>query len=243
MTNLAIDIGNTRLKWGVFKDQNLISKEDQSVTEGISVLKKVVNDQSFQQILVAATGNSQNVVTLLQENGLSFKILDHTTGIPFKNRYKTPHTLGVDRIALVAAAVKNYPGQHALVIDAGTCVTFDFKNQQEEYMGGSISPGLSMRFKALHHFTEKLPLLTAEEVPDYIGKNTAEAIQSGVIQGISHEIKGVIEWYTDNYPGLKVILTGGDALFLSKTLKNGIFAHQNFLLEGLDHIMVFNTTQ
>ncbi|MGB3776659.1 MAG: type III pantothenate kinase, partial [Leeuwenhoekiella sp.] len=169
--------------------------------------------------------------------------LDHRVKVPFKNLYETPTTLGVDRVALMAAAVKNHPGQNVLVIDTGTCVTYDFKNKKEEYLGGSISPGLSMRFKALHQFTANLPLLTSQKSVKTIGKNTSEAIQSGVIYGISHEINGVINSYIEDYPDIEVILTGGDALFLSKTLKNGIFAHQNFLLEGLDYIMVFNTTQ
>lgn len=243
MTNLAIDIGNTQLKIGVFQEEKLIFKKDQEISSSLSVLKEVLSAYTFQNILVAATGNSEKVVTLLHNKGLSFKILDHSTGIPFKNGYETPKTLGVDRVALVVAAVKQYPGSNALIIDAGTCVTYDFKNNEEEYLGGSISPGLALRFKALYHFTAKLPLLEANSIPDFIGKNTDEAIKSGVIHGISTEINGVIDWYIESYPNLTVILTGGDAHFLSKTLKNGIFAHSNFLLEGLDYIMVFNTTQ
>lgn len=243
MTNLAIDIGNTRIKIGVFQDQKLIFKKDQEISSSLSVLEEVLDSYTFLNILVAATGNSEKVVTLLHEKGLSFKILNHTTGIPFKNGYETPKTLGVDRVALVAAAVKQFPGSNALIIDAGTCVTYDFKNNEEEYLGGSISPGLAMRFKALHHFTAKLPLLEANSIPNYTGRNTEEAIKSGVIHGISTEINGIIDWYRESYPQLTVILTGGDAQFLSKTLKNGIFAHSNFLLEGLDYIMVFNTTQ
>ncbi|HEA31078.1 hypothetical protein LCGC14_3067410 [marine sediment metagenome] len=243
MKNLAIDIGNTRLKLGVFQHQKLIFKEEKEVLKSIQVLEKVLDSHTFQNILLASTGNPEKVVTLLEQRGLLYKILDHKTPVPFKNSYKSPETLGVDRMALVAAATKHYPEQDVLVIDAGTCVTYDFKNKNEEYLGGSISLGLSMRFKALHHFTAKLPLLEASKIPEYIGKNTAEAIESGVIHGILTEIKGVIDWYRSIYPELTIILTGGDALFLSKTLKNGIFAHQNFLLEGLDYIMVFNTTQ
>lgn len=243
MTNLAIDIGNTQLKIGVFQEEKLIFKEEQEISSSLSVLEEVLKTYTFQNILVAASGNSEKVVTLLHNKGLSFKILDHTTGIPFKNGYETPKTLGVDRVALVAAAVKQYPGCNALVIDAGSCVTYDFKNNKEEYLGGSISPGLAMRFKALHHFTAKLPLLAASNIPNFIGKNTEDAIKSGVILGISTEINAIIDWYKESYPELMVILTGGDAHFLSKTLKNGIFAHSNFLLEGLDYIMVFNTTQ
>ena len=242
MINLAIDLGNTKMKLGVFKEKKLILREDQEISFGPSALENILDTHHFQNILVAATGNSEEIVTLLHKRGLSFKIVDHLTNIPFKNNYETPKTLGADRIALVAAAVGRYPGQDALIIDAGTCVTYDFKNTEEEYLGGSISPGLRMRFEALHRFTAKLPLLEAQSIPHHLGKNTKEAIESGVIHGISTEINGIIDWYRENYPELIVILTGGDAQFLSKTLKNGIFAHSNFLLEGLDHIMVFNTT-
>ena len=163
--------------------------------------------------------------------------------MPFKNLYKTPHTLGLDRIALVTAAVKNYPDKNVLVIDAGTSITFDFKNEHEEYLGGSISPGLQMRFKALNTFTAALPLIEPKEDAEHIGTDTEEAIQSGVIWGVVTEIDGIINWYKKNYNDLTIILTGGDMLFLSKTLKNGIFANSNFLLEGLNYLILFNKNQ
>ena len=241
--NLAVDIGNTRIKIGVFANDNLVFKTETSESVFEDTLNTVLKEHDLTTAIVAASGNSQKVVTLLQKSGLLVKILDHKTTLPFKNLYKTPQTLGLDRVALVAAAVKSYPDKDVLVIDAGTCVTYDFKNKSEEYLGGSISPGLQMRFKALNTFTAGLPLIESGDDVVRIGADTKEAIQSGVIWGITAEINGVIDWYKNKYNDLTIILTGGDMLFLSKTLKNGIFANSNFLLEGLNYLILFNKNQ
>ena len=241
--NLAVDIGNTRIKIGVFANDNLVFKTETSESVFEDTLNTVLKEHDLTTAIVAASGNSQKVVTLLQKSGLLVKILDHKITLPFKNLYKTPQTLGLDRVALVAAAVKSYPDKDVLVIDAGTCVTYDFKNKSEEYLGGSISPGLQMRFKALNTFTAGLPLIESGDDVVRIGADTKEAIQSGVIWGITAEINGVIDWYKNKYNDLTIILTGGDMLFLSKTLKNGIFANSNFLLEGLNYLILFNKNQ
>ena len=241
--NLAVDIGNTRIKIGVFANDNLVFKTETSESVFEDTLNTVLKEHDLTTAIVAASGNSQKVVTLLQKSGLLVKILDHKTVLPFKNLYKTPQTLGLDRVALVSAAVKSYPEKDVLVIDAGTCVTYDFKNKREEYLGGSISPGLQMRFKALNTFTAGLPLIESGDDVVRIGVDTKEAIQSGVIWGITAEINGVIDWYKNKYNDLTIILTGGDMLFLSKTLKNGIFANSNFLLEGLNYLILFNKNQ
>jgi type III pantothenate kinase len=160
--------------------------------------------------------------------------------IPFKNSYATPQTLGPDRMALATAAFYHNPKGNTLVIDAGTCITYDLVNDRGEYLGGAISPGLYMRYKALHEYTEKLPLLTPESILDFIGNATETSMHSGVVNGISLEIDGVIQQYKSRFPHLTVILTGGDAQFLSKQLKNTIFAHSNFLLEGLNQLLEYN---
>lgn len=241
--NLAVDIGNTRIKIGVFANDNLVFKTETAESDFENALNAILKQHELTTAIVAASGNSQKVVTLLQKSGLLVKILDHKTVLPFKNLYKTPQTLGLDRVALVSAAVKSYPEKDVLVIDAGTCVTYDFKNKREEYLGGSISPGLQMRFKALNTFTAGLPLIESGDDVVRIGADTKEAIQSGVIWGITAEINGVIDWYKNKYNDLTIILTGGDMLFLSKTLKNGIFANSNFLLEGLNYLILFNKNQ
>jgi type III pantothenate kinase len=148
--------------------------------------------------------------------------------------------LGIDRIALASAAVHLYINKNVLVIDAGTCITYDFINSENEYLGGAISPGISLRYKSLHTFTDKLPLLEANNSKLLIGNSTATSIHAGVVNGVLYEIDGFIEAYKNNYENLTVILTGGDAHFLRDTIKNDIFANSNFLLEGLNHILEYN---
>ena len=154
--------------------------------------------------------------------------------MPFKNCYKTPLSLGIDRMVLVAGAVLSRPLQNRLIIDAGTCITFDFINSNNEYLGGSISPGIHLRYKSLHDYTDRLPLLDTKTPHRLIGNSTTEAIHSGVINGTTSELDGFISNYQEAYPNLTVILTGGDALFLAKRLKSTIFANSNFLLESLN---------
>lgn len=156
--------------------------------------------------------------------------------VPFFNNYGSPRSLGVDRIALAAAAAVNYPKKNVLVIDAGTCITFEFKNANDEYLGGAIAPGIQMRFKALHDYTAKLPLVSLASVEDFIGNNTETSILSGVVNNVVQEIDGVINQYLARFEDLTVILTGGDTLFLAERVKNTIFANPNFLLEGLNAI-------
>ena len=171
---------------------------------------------------------------------VDLEVVSPATKVPFKNLYKTPHTLGVDRIALVSGGIKKYPNKNVLLIDAGTCITFDFVNSKSEYLGGAISPGITMRYKALHNFTANLPLLEKNELKNFIGKSTNESINSGVVNGVIKELDGVILEYKEKYGNLTVVLTGGDTNFLSKQLKSSIFANQNFLLKGLNEILIFN---
>lgn len=177
------------------------------------------------------------------DNRLKLFVLSPELKQPFINLYATPVTLGKDRIALVAAAVRNYPGKNVLVIDAGTCVTYDFKNKKEEYLGGAISPGLQMRFDAMHKFTGNLPLLSGTEEVKLVGNSTQSSMNSGVVNGLAFEIDSFINAYKADNKDLTIILTGGDSQLLLKRLKNSIFANPNFLLEGLNYILEFNKTQ
>ena len=190
--------------------------------------------------IVSSVGDfSAEALTVLQNNFSVLKVT-HKTKVPFKNLYATPQTLGVDRIALVAAAAITFPKKNILVIDAGSCVTYDFLSDQNEYLGGVISPGLRMRFKAMHTFTVGLPLLTLEIPKKDIGDSTSKAMQVGAFLGLVNEIDGFITSYSENYADLTVILTGGDAEILRDRLKNDIFANSNFLLEGLHYILEYN---
>ena len=146
-------------------------------------------------------------------------------------------------MALVCASVRQFSDKNVLIIDAGTCITYDFINTDNEYLGGAISPGIRVRYKSLNNLTANLPLLESEMPKSIIGESTDESIHSGVIYGILNEIDGVIESYKLKFSDLTVILTGGDAKFLSKQLKSSIFANSNFLLEGLNFILQFNSNE
>lgn len=167
--------------------------------------------------------------------------VDFQMRLPFENSYESPNSLGSDRIVLVAAACKNYPNTNVLIIDLGSCITYDFLDADNIYHGGSISPGFEMRYKSLNHYTGNLPLLEVEKSENPMGKNTDQAIHSGIYFGILDEINGRIDYYNNKYDSLTVILTGGDANKLPKTLKNSIFAHQNFVAIGMLHLLELNT--
>jgi type III pantothenate kinase len=238
--NLIVDIGNSRIKIAVFNKDELIYNEvitnDSFVETSLNLIEKF----SCKNAIISAVG----VLNKNEIDQIKAKIkvieLDTTTKIPFFNNYATPKTLGVDRIALVAAAVSKYQNQNVLIIDAGTCITFDFVTTSKKYLGGAISPGIEMRYKSLNKFTNRLPLLMREETTSLIGTSTETCIHSGVINGVISEIDSIITKYRKKNKDLTVVLTGGDANFLSNRLKNGIFANPFFLLEGLNTILTFN---
>ncbi|PQJ77485.1 type III pantothenate kinase [Polaribacter glomeratus] len=238
--NLIIDAGNTRVKVAVFERSRLVEVVIIDKKRFLSEIKKIVKKHEiFTTILSSVSFISEKKLEKLK-NTLNLVILSSSTNVPFTNLYETPKTLGVDRIALVSAAVKKFPNKNILIIDAGTCITFDFVNDKSAYFGGAISPGVEMRYKALHTFTSKLPIVEKNYPKNFIGNNTIESINSGVVNGVVQEIEGVINQYKNKFSDLTVVLTGGDTNFLAKQLKSSIFAHQNFLLEGLNEILIFN---
>ncbi len=238
--NLVIDIGNTKVKVAVFELDTIITAVVCEEINLVKELKRISNQYAFKRSIVSSVKDiNEEYLEELQK--LPFLILLNTdTPLPFKNLYATPSTLGNDRIALAAASVCIHPFKNTLVIDAGTCITYDFINAKNEYLGGAISPGIAMRYKSLHQYTGNLPLLSKNEEFNIIGTSTKSSIHSGIINGISCEIKGVIAQYKQDFGDLTIVLTGGDTKFLSKQLKNSIFAHQNFLLRGLNKILTFN---
>ncbi|MEC7864168.1 MAG: type III pantothenate kinase, partial [Bacteroidota bacterium] len=167
-------------------------------------------------------------------------ILSKNTPVPIKNNYKTPNTLGKDRLVAVIGALYLYPKKDIIVFDAGTCLTIDFVSAKGEYIGGRISPGIEMRYKALHTFTDKLPLVQKEKTTSIIGDDTTSSISSGVQQGILAEVNSIISEYRSKNPDTVVVITGGDSFFFEKELKNGIFANPNLVLVGLNEILDFN---
>ena len=239
--NLIVDFGNSYAKTAIFNKQQLLYSEVFTTTTFEQKLNLITLKQQIKKIGIAAVGKlTKKQEVLLEAIAPIFKISENTT-LPFKNNYKTPNTLGTDRIALTAAAFYKYPCANCLVIDTGTCITYDFIDQQGIYHGGAISPGLQMRFKAMHKFTNNLPLIKDTFYNDLIGTDTKSSIISGVVNGISNEIDGNINQYLQKFKDLTVILTGGDGVFLSKRLKSSIFAHSDFLLEGINYLVELNT--
>jgi type III pantothenate kinase len=239
--NLIIDAGNTSVKLAVFDKEKLLYNESLEREFFFKKAKEIFNQYAgINWAIVSAVGYLDPKDLSALSVFCKFHVLNHDSEIPFKNSYATPHSLGVDRMALATAAFYHNPAANTLVIDAGTCVTYDMLNDYGEYLGGAISPGLHMRYKALYNQTAKLPLLQPDEPLDLIGNSTESSIHSGVVNGISAEIDGVIEQYKKRFKDLTVILTGGDAHFLSERLKNTIFADSNFLLRGLNFLLEYN---
>lgn len=240
--NLIVDVGNTLVKFAVFQEDELVEKLIAELSEFEKIEKKISEKYpKIKKCILASVGRLPKEVVINLEKHYDVLILESHLKFPFQNHYKTPTTMGVDRMALVAASVKLYPKSNVLIIDAGSCITYDFITDQNTYLGGAISPGIRLRYKSLHNFTANLPLLDTQVPEALIGDSTTSAIHSGVVNGISKEIDGIIDEYREKYSDLTVILTGGDANFLSKQLKNSIFANSNFLLEGLNFILEYNT--
>lgn len=240
--NLIIDVGNSFVKLAVFSDGKIKHKEVvevKHILERVSFIKEYYS--SIKDAIISSVGKLNKKDVKAIDKHFNLIVLNSKTKLPFENLYKTPETLGVDRIALVSASVNEFSENNVLIIDAGTCITYDFVTSENKYLGGAISPGLRMRYKALNNLTANLPLLETKFPDNITGTSTSESIHSGVVNGVLKEIDGVINEYEQKYSYLTVILTGGDANFLSKQLKSSIFANSNFLLEGLNYILQFNT--
>lgn len=239
--NLIIDVGNTLIKLAVFENNSLISKVNSTQKEFENNFQKITDEyKNISDVIISSVGNFSEKEILFIQKKYQTIILTHQTKIPFINKYKTPETLGVDRIALVSSAAIQYPKKNVLVIDVGSCITCDFLNSKNEYLGGSISPGIDLRYQALHNYTDKLPLLKPKSFNNFLGNTTKSSMHIGVIQGVVNEIDGFIAVYKLKHKELTVILTGGGAHYLVDSLKNDIFANSNFLLEGLNYILQNN---
>ncbi len=237
--NLVIDIGNTRVKTALFKEDQLFElRMYDSVSELLSDLTFI---KQAQNAVIGSVVDDLDLFYSGINSIIPTIIYTHETKIPVLNLYHSASTLGSDRIAAAIGANTMYPNQNVLVIDAGTCIKYNFTNSNNEYLGGAISPGLQMRFKALEHFTSKLPLVELDtNFDELIGTNTQKSILSGVLNGAVAEIDGFINDYKRQYPNIICVLTGGDSEYLAKRLKNSIFAHQNLVLKGLNDILNYN---
>ncbi len=265
--NLCIDIGNTRTKLAVFDAAQLVQKETLESLD-LSTIKSLAYNQKIENVILSSVAEIPDEVEVFLKNDFFYLQLTTETPLPITIHYKTPQTLGKDRIAAAAGAFGLFPGENCLVIDAGTCITADILNAAGAFLGGNISPGLSMRLKAMHHFTARLPLVKRElgtgnwelgirdlelgtgqadstpnsksPIPNYLGQSTEHAIWNGGMLGAAWELEGFIRQCEQGFSPLKVILTGGDADFFVKNLKTKIFAHPNLVLYGLNIILQHN---
>lgn len=239
--NLVIDIGNTRTKFSVFNHgEEMISVPvDELLPSHIDVL---LNEHpSINKAIISAVKDySPELKSHLRQKLSFFLELNGETPLPIENCYQTKETLGKDRIAAAVGAFHLYPGKNVLVIDAGTAITYDFVNEKGQYLGGNISPGIEMRFKALNQFTGRLPLIEKKDFENLFGNTTEDAIRAGVQHGIVFEADKAIDTFKEFYRNLNVIITGGDANFFDKKLKNSFFVHFNLIAIGLNRILEHN---
>jgi type III pantothenate kinase len=238
-TTLCFDFGNTRLKCAVFEGRDVkevLVLPDASEKSILDVVEKYHAEKS---ILSSVINHDEAIETLLSKH-TRFHKLNHLSKLPISTPVGKPETIGADRLALVAAATHLFPNQHNLVIGLGSCITFNFVNKFHEFLGGSISPGLEMRFKSMHDYTAKLPLIKADWNFPLVGYDTRTNMLSGVILGMSKEIDGIIDAYGEKYSNFNALLTGGDMGFFAPHLKNKIFADPYLIYKGLYAISEYN---
>lgn len=229
---LCLDFGNTRLKAAIFED-DIFKEELELADDSNETIKKLLDQYKPQKsILSSVIKHNEGIETMLSEQ-TSFHKLSHLTKVNFTTPVGKPESIGADRLALVAAAVHYFPKKNNLVVALGSCITYNFINQAHEFMGGGISPGMEMRFKSMNQHTALLPLVQKDWNFPVIGYDTKTNLQSGVIAGITFEIGGFIDFYAQKYDNFNVVLTGGDAGYFARQLKNRIFADLNFLFKGL----------
>ena len=242
--NLIVDIGNTRTKIALFEKNELVEK---AILENgaLGELSAIINTYSIDGAILSATGADTEGVEFFLSRHFPFVKFDHTTPIPIKNKYKTPETLGKDRLAAVIAAKTLFPKDNCLVIDAGTCLTYNVVTANNLFIGGNITPGLTMRLKAMHHFTAKLPEVERDtegsEFAEILGTSTETAMRIGAQVGLLAEVEGFVERFTRNFGKIKVILTGGDAEYIMKNVAiSERYFERHLVLQGLNQILNFN---
>jgi type III pantothenate kinase len=241
--NLVFDIGNSHIKTGLFDRGKLLeSLRLETITR--DTLELLLEKHSPEAVLVSSVGkNEKSLFNAVGKELKTLIFLDHTIPMPLKISYTTPETLGHDRIAAAAGARKLLPGIPLLIMDLGTAITIDLVTANGEFKGGNISPGMLTRFKSLHDYTARLPLIRKNaSFPDF-GIDTQSAITAGVQQGIIFELNGYIQLFENRYPGCKFVITGGDADFFVHKLKKPIFAFPDLVLTGLNHILEFNSPE
>lgn len=235
--NICIDIGNTKAKIGFFSNNELLEVKQNITDRGII---KIIKAHNPEHVVISSVRKGIGKIVESCSKTADTIVFDHLTPVPVKSLYKTPQTLGVDRIAAVVGAALLYKHQNCLIIDMGTCITYDLIDKSATYHGGGISPGVDMRMKAMHKFTSRLPVIAAKGQPELIGKTTKECMLSGAIIGTQAELEGIINRYKQFFDDLAIIFCGGDANFFETKIKDHIFAIPNLVLVGLNQILRFN---
>ncbi|BDS14602.1 type III pantothenate kinase [Aureispira anguillae] len=239
--NLCIDVGNTQVKFGLYNAKGELCSFFRNPELTVEFLQTILTDFEVKNaILSSVRVENEAAFAFLEERLDKVLSLSPDVLVPIESVYETPKTLGNDRLAVVVGATVLYPNEGVLVVDAGTCITYDFITASGVYMGGSILPGINMRFRALHELTAKLPLIEAETLDVFIGTSTKTSIQTGIMQGVLHELKGFRTQYGRQFGNIRLIVTGGDASYFESQLKNEIFAQPNLVLIGLNKILDYN---
>ncbi len=235
---LVIDIGNTRVKAALFINNGIhkVLRHEEAGKDLYDDVKRF----KINSIIVSSVRKQNAEQISLWESVAPTIWLDHKTPLPIKNDYQTPETLGRDRIAAVVGGRFLFPQGPVLCIDAGTCITYDVLTEANVYVGGNISPGIHLRYRAMDEFTDALPLVAEVEVNSLFGKSTHDSMSTGVITGMSAEIDGMVMRYEEAFPGIQTIICGGDARYFVNHVKKKIFANQNLVLLGLHKILLFN---
>jgi type III pantothenate kinase len=237
---LILDLGNTNQKIALFDAGNLLWVNAYKRVS-VSIIRDIIKQNpAIRSCILSSVVKIPSALQGHLENQFNLIVLDEHTPLPILNHYLTPDTLGKDRLAAAVAGFYQFPGHPVLIINAGTALTYDVITKVGEYLGGSISPGMQMRFRALHTFTRQLPLLSYTEINSLTGSDTDTSVLSGVINGITSEIEGMIACYQKEYQGIKVILSGGDLNYFVNRLKISIFALPNIVIYGLQQILAFN---
>ena len=241
--DLVIDIGNTLQKVAVFSEKGVLCDLFSEKKLSISFLEAVFCRYSIERTIVSSVSKDDETVLQWLDERTHLQRFSASCLLPIHIQYATPKTLGTDRIANAVGANALYPNRNILSIMAGTCLVADFVNEKGEYLGGSIAPGVRMRFQALSQLTARLPFVEPKKIDFFVGDSTENSILSGVMNGITQEIEGLIRQYSRHYDRLKVILSGGDAELLQNSIKKRIFAAQNPILVGLHKILVLNASK
>jgi type III pantothenate kinase len=229
---ICFDFGNTRLKTALFEDDKFTGEFTLQDDRVDTINKILAEHQPKKTILSSVVEHNAAIEELLAAKTVFHKV-SHRTKINFTIPAAKPETIGADRLALCAAAARFFPGKNNLIIALGSCITYNFINQYQQFLGGGISPGMEMRFRAMQQYTAKLPLVQKDWNFPLIGYDTRTNMQSGVIAGMAFEIDGFISAYAAKYENFNAVLTGGDTAYFAGQLKNRIFADYNFLFKGL----------